>query len=125
MKTCKKHPVKAALIWSSALVTLFSVSVVAGQAPETAESSAAIVHTANTMDSAINGTASDVPANNAEESAVVSGVDDLIREIAHNRISINIVWTLFAGFLVMFMQAGFALIETGMCRRKMRRTSWR
>jgi Amt family ammonium transporter len=31
---------------------------------------------------------------------------------------INFVWTLLAGFLVMFMQAGFALMETGMCRAK-------
>ena len=31
----------------------------------------------------------------------------------------NIVWTLVAGFLVMFMQAGFALLEaTGLCRKK-------
>jgi Amt family ammonium transporter len=30
----------------------------------------------------------------------------------------NIVWTLVTGFLVMFMQAGFALVETGLCRRK-------
>jgi ammonium transporter, Amt family len=33
-------------------------------------------------------------------------------------ISINFIWTLIAGFLVMFMQAGFALVETGMCRAK-------
>src|ERR1700677_674022 len=32
--------------------------------------------------------------------------------------AINFVWTLVAGFLVMFMQAGFALMETGMCRAK-------
>src|SRR5271154_6253749 len=32
--------------------------------------------------------------------------------------AINFVWTLLAGFLVMFMQAGFALVETGMCRAK-------
>src|ERR1700733_10303116 len=31
---------------------------------------------------------------------------------------INYVWTLLAAFLVMFMQAGFALMETGMCRAK-------
>lgn len=30
----------------------------------------------------------------------------------------NIIWTLVCGFLVMFMQAGFALVETGLCRRK-------
>ena len=28
------------------------------------------------------------------------------------------VWTLIAGFLVMFMQAGFAMVETGLCRAK-------
>lgn len=32
--------------------------------------------------------------------------------------AINYVWTLVAGFLVMFMQSGFALVETGMCRAK-------
>jgi Amt family ammonium transporter len=35
-----------------------------------------------------------------------------------NRIAINLMWTLVAGFLVMFMQAGFALVETGLCRAK-------
>lgn len=30
----------------------------------------------------------------------------------------NIVWTLVTGFLVMFMQAGFALVEAGLCRKK-------
>jgi Amt family ammonium transporter len=43
---------------------------------------------------------------------------DLYDRIAHNAISINMVWTLIAGFLVMFMQAGFALVETGLCRAK-------
>ena len=32
--------------------------------------------------------------------------------------SLNIVWTLLTGFLVMFMQAGFAMVETGFCRRR-------
>jgi ammonium transporter, Amt family len=36
----------------------------------------------------------------------------------HYRISINIVWTLLTGFLVMFMQAGFAMVETGFTRAK-------
>jgi len=35
-----------------------------------------------------------------------------------NPYAINFIWTLIAGFLVMFMQAGFALVETGMCRAK-------
>jgi Amt family ammonium transporter len=36
----------------------------------------------------------------------------------HNRIALNIVWTLVAGFLVMFMQAGFAMVETGFTQAK-------
>jgi Amt family ammonium transporter len=38
--------------------------------------------------------------------------------VGHNRIAINIMWTLITGFLVMFMQAGFAMVETGFCRAK-------
>jgi ammonium transporter, Amt family len=36
----------------------------------------------------------------------------------HNKVSINVMWTLIAGFLVMFMQAGFAMVETGFTRAK-------
>jgi ammonium transporter, Amt family len=38
--------------------------------------------------------------------------------VGQNRLGINFTWTLFAGFLVMFMQLGFALVETGFCRKK-------
>jgi ammonium transporter, Amt family len=43
---------------------------------------------------------------------------DLYDRIAHNMFSINMVWCLIAGFLVMFMQTGFAMVETGLCRAK-------
>jgi Amt family ammonium transporter len=33
-------------------------------------------------------------------------------------VAINMVWVLITGFLVMFMQAGFAMVETGMTRAK-------
>ncbi len=46
------------------------------------------------------------------------GAADLYDRISHNMFSINMVWTLIAGFLVMFMQAGFAMVETGLCRSK-------
>ncbi len=42
----------------------------------------------------------------------------LADSVGHNRVSINFMWTLVTGFLVMFMQAGFALVETGLCRAK-------
>jgi ammonium transporter, Amt family len=38
--------------------------------------------------------------------------------IGHNRIAINMAWTLICGFLVMFMQAGFAMAETGFTQAK-------
>ncbi|HEX2733536.1 MAG TPA: ammonium transporter [Polyangiaceae bacterium] len=34
------------------------------------------------------------------------------------QLNLNLVWTLLCGFLVMFMQAGFALVETGLTRAK-------
>jgi len=45
-------------------------------------------------------------------------ITDVYDRVAHNLYSINFVWTLVAGFLVMFMQAGFMLVETGLCRAK-------
>src|SRR6266404_9917392 len=38
--------------------------------------------------------------------------------VGHNRVSINFTWTLVTGFLVMFMQCGFAMVEAGLCRAK-------
>jgi ammonium transporter, Amt family len=38
--------------------------------------------------------------------------------IGHNRIALNFMWTLVCGFLVFFMQAGFAMVETGFTRAK-------
>ncbi len=45
-------------------------------------------------------------------------IQDVYDRMAHNLYSINFVWALVAGFLVMFMQAGFMLVETGLCRAK-------
>jgi Amt family ammonium transporter len=45
-------------------------------------------------------------------------LDEVADFAGHNRVALNIMWTLIAGFLVMFMQAGFALAETGFTRAK-------
>ncbi len=42
----------------------------------------------------------------------------LSESVGQNRIAINLVWVLISGFLVMFMQAGFALVETGFTQAK-------
>ena len=60
------------------------------------------------------GTIADVPAKEAGKPTLVEVAD----AVGHNRVAINIMWTLLTGFLVMFMQAGFALAETGFTRAK-------
>jgi Amt family ammonium transporter len=63
---------------------------------------------------AVTGTAADVPVKDAAKPTLTEVMDT----VGHNKISINIVWTLVTGFLVMFMQAGFAMVETGFTRAK-------
>src|SRR6185369_12108638 len=45
-------------------------------------------------------------------------LEEVASTVGHNKIAINFMWVLIAGFLVMFMQAGFALAETGFTRAK-------
>ena len=63
----------------------------------------------------LTGTISDVPA--ADPKAGVT-LPDVANMAGQNKIAINFTWTLIAGFLVMFMQAGFAMVEAGLCRVK-------
>src|SRR5882724_10232682 len=66
-------------------------------------------------DGSLTGTASDVTVTDAKKGA---SIGDVVNQIGQNKIAINFVWTLVTGFLVMFMQAGFAIVETGLCRAK-------
>src|SRR3954470_4136985 len=43
---------------------------------------------------------------------------DTAHALGQLTISANLLWTCVTGFLVMFMQAGFALVETGLTRSK-------
>ncbi|MBK8479570.1 MAG: ammonium transporter [Proteobacteria bacterium] len=45
-------------------------------------------------------------------------ITQLSQQVADTQTALNIVWTLMAGFLVMFMQAGFSLVEAGLTRAK-------
>jgi Amt family ammonium transporter len=49
---------------------------------------------------------------------IAAAVDAVAQSASHGIFSSNFTWTLIAGFLVMFMQAGFALVETGLIRAK-------
>jgi Amt family ammonium transporter len=63
----------------------------------------------------LTGTINDVPA--ADPKAGVT-LPDVANMAGQNKIAINFTWTLITGFLVMFMQAGFAMVEAGLCRVK-------
>ena len=45
-------------------------------------------------------------------------VEELGQHVSKLYYSMNMVWVLVSGFLVIFMQAGFALVETGLIRAK-------
>jgi ammonium transporter, Amt family len=60
------------------------------------------------------GTIVDVPAA-TPGSPTITEIGDAV---GHNHVSINFMWTLITGFLVMFMQAGFAMVEAGLTRAK-------
>ena len=45
-------------------------------------------------------------------------IAEVAKGLTETQNALNIVWTMVAGFLVMFMQAGFALVETGLTRAK-------
>jgi Amt family ammonium transporter len=46
------------------------------------------------------------------------GLNQLANEVGHLRVSINFSWLLLTGYLVLFMQVGFALLVTGLTRAK-------
>ena len=60
------------------------------------------------------GGVADVTAKDAGKPTLL----EIAETAGHAKVSINMMWTLFTGFLVMFMQAGFALVETGFTRAK-------
>ena len=81
----------------------------AGKAPTTATLAA------GDPGGSITGTINDVPVG---DSKVGLTLGDVANQVGQNKIGINFTWTLICGFLVMFMQAGFAMVESGLCRVK-------
>jgi Amt family ammonium transporter len=60
------------------------------------------------------GKASDITVKDAKAPTP----EELLGAIGHNKIAINMMWVLITGFIVMFMQAGFAMVETGLTQAK-------
>src|SRR4051812_13875086 len=96
----------------------FAIVVTLALAPtiatETVIAQAAQAAPAGDPTGATTGTAKDVPVKDAAHPTLPEVMDT----VGHNKVAINFVWTLICGFLVMFMQAGFAMVESGLCRVK-------
>jgi Amt family ammonium transporter len=60
------------------------------------------------------GAATDVVAKTAGSPTA----GEIAAELGHVKISLNMFFLIFGGALVFFMQAGFAMVETGFCRSK-------
>lgn len=116
-----------------ALGTLSTTSWAQDKPAEPAAAPAAAAPAAPTPDPTASPTEADSTGANytgASTTAVLTGdkdpktgkiavsVETLAKDTKALKLAINIFWTLVTGFLVMFMQAGFALVETGLTRAK-------
>ena len=63
----------------------------------------------------VTGGIKDVPVADSKTGLTVT---DIAAQTGQDKVAINFTWTLICGFLVMFMQAGFAMVESGLCRVK-------
>ncbi|HEX4979909.1 MAG TPA: ammonium transporter [Acidimicrobiales bacterium] len=56
--------------------------------------------------------------NPAAADSIGTGISEFGEDVVGAEISLNILWIILGAALVIFMQAGFALVETGFCRAK-------
>jgi Amt family ammonium transporter len=59
-----------------------------------------------------------IVAQAAQATAPEPSLADLAAKVATNETGLNFVWVMVAGFLVMFMQLGFCMVEVGFTRAK-------
>ncbi|TMB34942.1 MAG: ammonium transporter [Deltaproteobacteria bacterium] len=115
-----------AMAWAQAPATPAQPAAAAPPAPPAAPATAELREAAAKAPAAadllkgdpggiITGTIADVTVNDAKAGVTLA---DAGNQIGQNKVAINFVWTLICGFLVMFMQAGFAMVESGLCRVK-------
>ena len=105
---------RASLLRRLIVGALLAFALTLSPRPSVQAQSAAVPTVSSDPTGATTGTAKDVTVKDAANPTL----SDVMETVGHNRIAINIMWTLLTGFLVMFMQAGFALVETGFTRAK-------
>jgi Amt family ammonium transporter len=61
---------------------------------------------------------SNYPSTTTNVPVSQQGINQIASNVGHLGVSINFTWTLMTGFLVLFMQVGFAFLVTGLTRAK-------
>ena len=107
----KRRAMILSKVLAAALLALWFSNVTS---TPTVHAQGAIGQPAGDPTGATTGTAKDVTVKDAANPTL----PEVMETVGHTKIAINIMWTLITGFLVMFMQAGFALVETGFTRAK-------
>jgi ammonium transporter, Amt family len=105
---------RSKLICKVFVAALFAFVVSTATSQYTVSAQGAIGQVSGDPTGATTGTAADVTVKDPNNPTLQEVMD----VVGHNKIAINFVWTLLAGFLVMFMQAGFAMVEAGFTRAK-------
>jgi Amt family ammonium transporter len=97
----KRRLYRAVLVSAICIVVIFCFGTLARAGDPSG------VRTGNRSDTAV-----DSAAKPSEQAKLTQDV------VGHTRISLNFVWVFLGAILVFFMQAGFALLETGFCQKK-------
>ena len=116
---------RAAVLLVLVLAALFALGATSAHAQEACGGKIAKSETAGDPCGDVTGNMGDVVTDsdgNSVTEAPATYDQDVFQRVADatgkNKVGLNLTWTLVTGFMVMFMQAGFALVETGFCRRK-------
>ncbi|MGH2829770.1 MAG: ammonium transporter [Actinomycetota bacterium] len=112
-----RRRLRAALLVIGAVVALGALAAPAAHAQDAPPACGGKVTGTGDPCGDTTGTVTDV-LGDAEVAPDVETITTVANQVGKNKIGLNFTWTLVAGFMVMFMQAGFALVETGFCRRK-------
>ncbi len=116
-------PVKTGLLVAVAILLIVALIGIVISLPSSTKDAESARDPSGLVIGSDSGVVGVAPANITQDDADKAAKSEpfatqLAVQVNQNRLGINMTWTLVAGFLVMFMQLGFALVETGFCRAK-------
>jgi len=109
------------ILWSAGLLLISALAQDEAAAPPVEGTEEIAIEETVVEESVVDEPAEVAPVEEAatefsiEEEAPAAVEED---PVVINKVALDTVWVLLAGILVMFMQAGFAILEAGFCRAK-------